>query len=156
MAETVKGARDLQRRLTLAGSVDARVGPRILKRWQIRTTQLAKIAAPKQTGHLKQSIHPGAIGSRKAQVEASAPYAGYVEGGTKAHWIRPVHAKMLAWGGPRRLTGELRVGGKATNFARLVHHPGTTAQPFLLPSGEQAAKDGNLLSEVVIAWNEGA
>jgi hypothetical protein len=43
-----------------------------------------------------------------------------VNDGTRPHVIKPVTAKALRF----------KVGGR-TVFARLVHHPGTRARPFL-------------------------
>lgn len=43
-----------------------------------------------------------------------------VNDGTRPHIIRPKRAKALRF----------RVGGKVV-FARIVHHPGTRARPFL-------------------------
>ena len=43
-----------------------------------------------------------------------------VNDGTKPHIIRPKNAKALAF----------KIGGRVV-FAKVVHHPGTKAQPFL-------------------------
>jgi len=53
-----------------------------------------------------------------------APYAPYVDQGTKPHEIKP-----------KRVGGVLvfTVNGQKV-FARKVHHPGTKAQPFVLPA----------------------
>jgi hypothetical protein len=41
-------------------------------------------------------------------------------------------------------------------FARVVHHPGTKPQPFLVPGAQQAIKD-NLGADVIIRdWNRAA
>ena len=58
--------------------------------------------------------------------EHQAPYAGYVEFGTKPHVIRPKEP-----GGVLVFT----VGGKKV-VTRLVHHPGTKAQPYVQPAFE--------------------
>lgn len=50
-----------------------------------------------------------------------APYAGYVEFGTKPHEIRPKsEGGVLVF----------KING-TTVFTKLVHHPGTKAQPFV-------------------------
>ncbi len=55
-----------------------------------------------------------------------APYAGYVEFGTKAHEIKPKsEGGVLAF----------KVGGRMV-FARKVQHPGTRAQPYVRPAFE--------------------
>ncbi len=83
------------------------------------------------------------------------PYSAYIEYGTKAHEIWPKAAHGL--NGPlrpnqsRRATGSgphehivgrgqmlrFRVGGSIV-FARMVHHPGTQAMPFMVPAAEYA------------------
>lgn len=85
------------------------------------------------------------------------PYGAYVEYGTKAHEIWPKAAHGL--NGPlrpnqsRRATGKgphehivgrglmlrFRVGGSIV-FARMVHHPGTHAMPFMHPAAEYAGQ----------------
>jgi len=50
-------------------------------------------------------------------------YGKYVEWGTPPHVIYPKNAKALHW----------KSGGKDV-FAKVVHHPGTRAQPFIRPS----------------------
>jgi len=152
----VSGGEQLVRRLTAAGLQNGRVGSRMLRRWQLVTVRLAKERVPKRTGNLQRSIHPGPVGVTAATVEASASYAGYVEFGTRPHTIVPVRARVLAWGGARRLTGSLRTGARPTNFARLVHHPGTRPRPFLMSAGQQALEEANLAAEIVVAWNEAA
>lgn len=147
-----KGAPQLQRRLEAI----AKVSNGVLRDWQIRTVALAKIAAPKRSGHLKQSIHPGVVTQFHARVEASAPYAAFMEFGTKPHVIRPRFKKVLAWGGARRLTGTLRSGSKPTHFAMEVHHPGTAPRPFMMPAGKQAVAEMNLKAKVTVLWNEAA
>lgn len=127
----------------------------VLRQWQTRTIELAKIAAPKQTGNLKRSIRPGEMSVLKASVIAATNYAVYVEMGTKPHDIRPVHARVLAWGGARRLTGSLRSGARPDHFAMYVHHPGTRPRPFLKPSAEKAQMETGV-DAVIRQWNEGA
>jgi HK97 gp10 family phage protein len=81
--------------------------------------------APVKTGNLRRSIgvevetDKVTIGPNLRQ----APYAGYVEFGTKPHVIKPRKAKAL------RFT----VGG-VTVYAKLVHHPGTKAHPYVMPA----------------------
>lgn len=53
-----------------------------------------------------------------------APYAIYVEMGTRPHVIKP-----------KRKDGFLRFQiGDKTIYARIVHHPGTKAQPYIRPA----------------------
>lgn len=165
---SVKGAPELQRRIRAVGKAPEGM----LKAWQIRAVQLAKIKAPKQTGNLKRSIRPGVLSARSATIQAGGSggrganqfgayrtdvvnYASYVEYGTRPHIIRPRVKKVLAWGGARRLSGNLRSGARATHFARLVNHPGTQPRPYMAPAAEQAQREIGV-GGIIKAWNEGA
>ena len=82
--------------------------------------------APVRTGTLRNSIFiqvdtdKVTIGPNLTQ----APYAGYVEFGTRPHEIRPKSA-----GGVLAFT----VGGQKV-FAKRVQHPGTKPQPYVMPA----------------------
>ena len=153
----LEGAQALQARIKAVSNTDGRMGSRMLRGWQLHTVYLAKRRVPVKTRNLSRSIHPGPIvGHESATVVASAEYARYVEGGTQPHIIKPVRARMLAWGGDRRLTGSLRTGARPTNFARIVHHPGTRPRPFLRPAALEALEDLAMTQWYVAAWNEAA
>lgn len=84
----------------------------------------AKVLAPVDTGRLRASIR---IESRRTftfrsvyTVGSDVEYADMVHGGTRPHIIRPRNAQVLRF----------KVGGRFV-YAKLVHHPGTRAQPFL-------------------------
>lgn len=125
-----------------------------LRALQLATIAEAKRTVPRKTGHLGRSIVPGRVTAKSAVVEARTPYAAAVEFGTRPHIIRPVKASVLAWGGNRRLSGNLKSGSKATHFAKEVHHPGTRAQPYLIPAAKKAVS--HLRDAVVKAWNDAA
>ncbi len=158
MTDAVKGDKELIRRLTMVGLQDGRYGPRILRRWQVLTVQLAKVnvAPHKRTGDLQRSIQVGPIGRTAAQVVVTSDHAGVIEHGSRPHLIRPRVRKVLAWGGSRTLSGRLAAGSRPTNFARLVRHPGTRADPFLEPAAKQALGELDLAAEITTAWNEAA
>jgi hypothetical protein len=84
----------------------------------------AKVLAPVDTGRLRASIRVerrSTFGLRQRwTVGSDVEYAPMVNDGTRPHIIRPKRAKALRF----------KVGGK-TVFARIVHHPGTRARPFL-------------------------
>lgn len=90
----------------------------------IRTEMEAVV--PVRTGNLRRSIQVRVetdrvtIGPNQRQ----APYAGYVEFGTRAHTIKP-----------RKPGGVLvfTVGGKKV-YARQVNHPGTKPHPYVMPA----------------------
>lgn len=103
-----------------------------------------------KTGRLTDSIngretggslgdYAGAVG----ELVADAPYAGFVNDGTKAHWIRPKMGTRVS--GPLRVSQSRRARGTGPqrrylawqeptgkwHFAREVYHPGTRAYGFM-------------------------
>jgi len=84
----------------------------------------AKIEAPVRTGRLRSSIR-SRIQPFKGIVEPTVDYAIYVHEGTSAHIIRPVRRKALYWKG-------------AKHPVKMVHHPGTKANPFMKRGAEKA------------------
>lgn len=156
MTVQVKGKQELGARLKSMKYLPEKV----LTAWQMRTVELAKRKVARKTRILMNSIHKGTRTKTFAQVEASASYAAYVEFGTKPHIIKPKYAKVLAWNNQgsvgNRQTGSVRSGAKPNVFARQVHHPGTKAQPFLLPSAKAAQDEVKLTQSVVDLWNGGA
>lgn len=108
-----------------------------------------------RTGMLRQSIVADFVSSNisgaKWMILAGAPYAAYIEYGTKAHQIWPKAGHGLKGpvrsGQTRRATGKgpheaivgrgqaLRwVNGGVTYFAAYVNHPGSAAFPFMGPA----------------------
>jgi hypothetical protein len=83
------------------------------------TNELSR-AVPVDTGALKNSIHYEVLPDGSIVIKM-LKYALHVEYGTAPHIIRPTNAKALSWK-PR--------GGKRV-FAKVVHHPGTSPQPFI-------------------------
>lgn len=101
-----------------------------------RTAQLATTYAKTSTLYkshtygLRSSITWGAqmgTSSAHAVMRASAPYASFVEFGTKPHTIEA-----------RRGTHMRFVQNGAIRFARIVHHPGTKPRPFMAQAQERA------------------
>lgn len=84
----------------------------------------ARVLAPVRTGRLRSSIRaePPRFFSLRGVVSVGSDleYAGFVNDGTRPHTIRPRRAKALRF----------VVGGQVV-YARVVHHPGTRARPFL-------------------------
>lgn len=77
------------------------------------------------TYRLRNSIKPKHDLTRTT-VTADAPYAFYVENGTKAHEITPRRKKMLRF----EQNGEIR-------FEFRVWHPGTAPRPFMAEAQEK-------------------
>jgi len=148
------GERQLQARLKAIGKTEL-----LMRDITIHGVAEAKLLVPRKTGNLARTIRPGAVSRDRAEIKAGGTrlvgYAGAVELGTRAHVIRPRKAKVLAWGGSRRLTGSLRSGSKPTHFARKVNHPGTRAKPYLRPGLQKAATEFGL-DKIVQLWNSGA
>lgn len=146
---SVKGADDLIRRLEAMGETNA-----ILRVAQLDTVAEAKRTVHRRTAHLSRSIVPGRVTKKTATVEARTPYAAAEELGRRAVTIRPVNARVLAWGGETRLSGRQRSGSRPTNFAMEVHQPARPGHPYLIPAAKKAI--GRFKDLIVKAWNEAA
>lgn len=148
----MKGKRELDNRLTAIGNTQ-----NYLHRLQLQTVAGAKAKVPRKTGHLGRSIVPGPVDAHHAAVEARTPYAAAVEYGTKAHEIRPKNAQALAFpasSSGRRLSGRRRTNSGRLIFAKVVHHPGTRKQPYLVPAAKEAV--GKSAVDIIDVWNDAA
>jgi phage gpG-like protein len=92
----------------------------------------AKVLAPVDTGRLRASIR---IESRRTlslrsvfTIGSDVEYAAFVNDGTRPHIIRPKNAQALRF----------KIGGRVV-YAKVVHHPGTRARPFLDDALKQVA-----------------
>lgn len=89
-----------------------------------RVVNRAKILCPVDTGRLRASIKGKASRTWTLRpqftVSSNVDYAPMVHDGTRPHIIRPRTKQVL----------KFNVGGQ-TVFAKVVHHPGTRARPFL-------------------------
>ncbi len=116
--------------------------------------------AHRKTGNLGRTIRLGTVTASEATILAGGKggvgYARIVELGSRPHIIRPRNKKALAWGGRRRLSGSLRTGSKATNFATFVNHPGTKPVAYLRGGAERAIRQAGLKDKIVSAWNSAA
>lgn len=148
----VQGMDALIRRMKAMGQTQP-----VMRALQVSTIHNAQknVAPHRKTGNLQRNIVPGPLTRDTAVVEVRAPYAAALEKGARPHIIKPKNAKVLAWGGKRRLTGRLAAGSEATNFAAIVHHPGNKPYPYLVPGAKQAIKEAGL-DKVVKAWNDAA
>lgn len=108
-----------------------------------------EVRVPVRTGNLRRSlsieVHGDSvvIGPNSEQ----APYAGYVEFGTKPHTISAKSGGYLVF----------EIGGRKV-FARKVHHPGTRPQPYVMPAfNEWVDSLGTMAAEAnVKVFTEGA
>lgn len=89
-----------------------------------RVVNRAKILCPVDTGRLRASIKGKASRTWTLRpqftVFSNVDYAPMVHDGTRPHIIRPRTKQVL----------KFNVGGQVV-FAKVVHHPGTRARPFL-------------------------
>ena len=85
------------------------------------------------TGRLRSSIRTqesSFFGLRpKITIGSDVFYAPFVNDGTAPHIIRPRRAQALRF----------RIGGRVV-YAKVVHHPGTRARPFLDDALKQDAR----------------
>lgn len=91
-------------------------GPQVVNR--------AKVLAPVDTGRLRAAIKGRLVRNwtlrSEYQITVNVDYAEAVHDGTRPHIIRPRNAQALRF----------NVGGRIV-YAKVVHHPGTRARPFL-------------------------
>lgn len=136
-----KGLKELQKRVDALDDLD-----NVMRDLALTAVGEQKRLSPVKTGNLRRSIHVGRVTAREAETIASADYAGYVEFGTRPHEIRPRVKRVLRW-----------KSGTGYRYARVVKHPGTRAQPFMLPGAERAISGFRGLKEKVIEkWNRAA
>ena len=160
MRDILEGDEDLNRRFNALRSGKAE--KKILSQFGLLGVRFAKADVPRKTGNLGRTIRVGDIDVRRQSVSILAGgrrnvgYAAAVEFGSKSHIIVPKRAKVLAWGGARRLSGNLRAGAKPTSFARKVHHPGTSAKPYLVPGAKRALREVDKAAAVITTWNGAA
>lgn len=157
---SLEGADSLNKRFEALrnGTADKR----LLGQFGLLAVQFAKDMVPRKTGNLGRTIRVSNVDVARQSVSVVAGgqrnvgYAAMVEFGTRPHLIVPVRARVLAWGGPRRLSGNLRSGARATSFAKRVHHPGTRPKPYLVPAGEKALREVDKAAAIIQTWNNAA
>lgn len=96
-----------------------------------------EVRVPVDSGELRRSLSVR-VEADRVLVGPTAPYAGYVEFGTRPHEIKP-----------KKSGGVLvfNAGGQKV-YARVVNHPGTKPQPFVRPAFEAWAESlGTLVAD---------
>lgn len=97
--------------------------------------RLAIHAQTKQhTGELDRALAHIQLSAFRGKVFNTAPYARWVDEGTKPHTIRAHNAKFLRF-----------ESGGQIYFRRQVNHPGTAPRPFVAiaqAAGQMALRDG--------------
>lgn len=104
-----------------AGALARRGSAEIVRLVTLRTAARAAALAPGHMGHTVRPILKGTKSSPLGIVMVDHPAASYVLNGTKPHPIYPRNKKAL------RFT----TGGRVV-FARMVNHPGTKPNNFLM------------------------
>lgn len=163
----LEGSRDLQNKLIALQNGTANV--MILRQMGTEVVSRAKDKVPQKTRNLHRTIRVDEVNEAQQTVRVVAGstngkvgYAQYVEFGTKPHVIVPKPGRRgrngrpaaLAWGGDRRLSGNLRSGARPTNFAARVNHPGTRPRPYLIPAAEETVRSIRLAPTVIKVWND--
>lgn len=128
-----------------------------MRRLALLAVREQKILVPRRTGNLGRTIHLGAVTPTRAETIASADYAAHVERGTRPHVIRPRRARVLRVPetGGSTLAGRSRAG-RRPRFYKRVNHPGTRAQPYMVPGAQKAVEGAGLKSAVITSWDEAA
>jgi hypothetical protein len=153
MTEPIQGLTELQKRLSAITDTH-----KLLGTIGLLAVARAKEIVPRKTGNLGRTIRLGQITDTQAQIiaggQAGVGYAQAVEFGTRPHVIRPRNKKVLRFGRNTRLSGTPRSGSDVI-FARQVNHPGTKAQPYLMPGAKKAIDEAGIDS-IITAWNQAA
>ena len=130
--------------------------PNLMRTLAMSAVAEQKRLVPRKTGNLGRSIGVRRVTATSAETVATANYAAAVELGTRPHTIVPRRRKALRFapGGSGTLSGRPRAGG-AVVFAKRVRHPGTRAQPYMLPGALKAVE--KLGADVIVkAWDGAA
>jgi len=96
---------------------------------------LAVNRAPKATGNMARMIIMIITGKGfTGDVISQANYSNDVENGTKPHTITVKNKKVLAGPASKAPPGWENISGDYAIYGKSVKHPGTKAQPFMMPS----------------------
>jgi hypothetical protein len=148
MSEVVIGLAKLDARLAALAHISSREQ---MGQLALSAVREEKLLVHRKTGFTARTISELDVTATGFSTVAHGA-APYLEFGTRPHEIRPKSAKVLrfATGGNATLSGRPKSGAPVV-FARVVHHPGTRAYPFMVPGMEKAlAKLGDL---IVSVWN---
>ena len=179
--DALEGTTELRRRLE---AVVDRSPELVLRTWQTATVGKAKdnVVSFSKTRTLSRSIRPGDLDAKAGNATVTAGgsethgYARYVEEGTRPHEIRPKVKKALFFGSQRALseragsgailgrrqTGAVnaatvrKYGTLAFQYAKVVKHPGTKPQPYLVPGAKRAVGKAGLANAIIGSWNRAA
>lgn len=138
----IKGIEDLKRTLKQAPALAVGEFGKAVQKSALTLQSAAIKEAPVNKGHgggnLRQNIRVQSLTKTRAVIRSAAPYSAAVEEGTRPHVIVPRVKKALA---DRR---------NNLFFGRLVHHPGTKANPFMQRAVEKTKSQVSGFFEVAI------
>jgi hypothetical protein len=138
---TLKGTRELRRRLKAIRTVFKPVG----RSWAEGTQRLASRRVKVASGKTKRSIRVKNASMKRAAVEARHG-ARFLEAGAKPHEIRAKRVTAMPLGDRN----------SQPQFAKRVSHPGARKQPFLRNSGADVLARTPMAEELIKLWNQAA
>lgn len=154
------GAKQLEARLKAVQNAPAP----LMRTIGLTAVREQKLLVARKTGNTARTIRLERVTNDTATTVVQG--AGvYLEYGTRPHIIRPRNARVLrfpAKGVPTTLGGRVRtsaarkLGNGAFVFAKVVHHPGTKPQPFMVPGAQRALESVGLAARIIDAWNKAA
>ena len=156
MSEALQGYEHLQRRLHAISGPQATAG--LMRTIGLAAIREQKLLVQRKTGITGRSVHLADVTATTA-LTLAAGAARFLEDGTRAHDITPNAKKALRWAASSstgfRLTGSPRKGSSVGwAFAKVVHHPGTKAHPFMLPGAQLAVSKSGALDKIIVDWNK--
>jgi hypothetical protein len=149
----VEGTKQLQARLK---AVEKAPKP-LMRTLGLTAVREQKKLVARKTGNTGRTIRLSSV-TRDSATTTVGGAGAFLEYGTKPHIIRPRRARVLAFpasGTARTLGGRARKGGRMA-FAKMVRHPGTKPQPFMVPGALRALQSVGIAAKIIDAWNKGA
>ena len=138
---TLRGGRQLNARLTALSNI----GTEFMTRLGLRAVLYQKQLVAVRTGNTRRTIRLAKVTRRSATTSVQGAGA-YLESGTRPHVIVPRKKRALRF----------KASGGVV-FAKRVNHPGTKAQPFMVPGARKAISEADgLRDELIKKWNGAA
>lgn len=112
-----------------------KVAEQLIRETAMKVQALGAAKAPRKTGALASSIQITYLSPTEVVIGPSQPYGTYQEFGTGSKGEFPGHAYEIRPKNKPNLV--FTVNGKVV-YARVVHHPGVSAHPFMRPAAVEA------------------
>lgn len=158
----VQGYEQLRRRLIAISGTQG--SSEVMRALGFAAVREQKLLVRRRTDTTGRTIRVGAVSATSVTTVAGGA-AVFLEEGTRPHLITPKAGMALRFAAKgvgvtlagRVRSGEVRrLGNAAFVFAKVVHHPGTRAYPFMLPGAKLAVQRTGLIDAIVSKWNESA